>query len=222
MSISFTDCCWISSIRAFLPDHWPEILGLKIGASQSRKEDSGDALKVRLAINPISLTIVLCVHKTRTCEVGSVSNRSLAFAWCVLINRCNRCGLCHVQRSGFCEAACTRGNLEQRVVSLVCICGDQLHKKLGLRWICCGWVLGGSFPVDDTAWPVIEGRPPTSTGTIVEAGERLDPAAGLVVFYAGLPLFHSPPPPYTHQGVRIFPVLSYIPVYGNKTTARRL
>ena len=108
------------------------------------------------------------------------------------------------------------------MVSLVCICGDQLHKKLGLRWICCGWVLGGSFPVDDTAWPVTEGRPPTSTGTIVEAGERLDPAAALVVFYAGLPLFHSPPPPYTHQGVRIFPVLSYIPVYGNKTTARRL
>jgi len=142
--------------------------------SQSAKEDSGDALKVHLAITSISLTIVLCVPKTRTCEVGSVSNRSLAFAWCVRINRCNRRSLCNVQRSGFCEAACTRGNLEQCVVSLVCFCGNQLHKKLGLRWICCGWFLGWSFPVDDTAWQVTEGRRSTSPGTIVEAGQRLD------------------------------------------------
>jgi hypothetical protein len=68
-----------------------EILGLKIGASQSVQEDSGDALKSLGDIPSISLTIVvvLRVHKTRTREVGSVCNRSLAFAWCVLINRCN-------------------------------------------------------------------------------------------------------------------------------------
>ena len=57
-------------------------------------------------------------------------------------DRNNRCRLRHVHRGSCSAAAVARGNMEQHLVFAVVLCGDQLHPKLDLRGVCCGWLLG--------------------------------------------------------------------------------
>jgi hypothetical protein len=46
------------------------------------------------------------------------------------------------------------------MVSVVRICGHQLHAELGIRRICSGRILGRSFSIDDSAAKVTCDRSP--------------------------------------------------------------
>jgi len=84
-----------------------------------------------------------------SCEVRRVADSSLAGHWSSGIDCGNGCGLRDVQRGGGVAPEGAGGDVEQRVVSAVGICRDQLHAKLGVRMLCRAGVVDWSVLVDE-------------------------------------------------------------------------
>src|SRR5579862_8721382 len=78
-----------------------------------------------------------------------VDNSSLVGAWRIGFDGRDGCGVCDVQCGGVVEEAPAGGYVEQRVVSVVGVRGDQLHEELGVCWICCRWVVDRRLSLDD-------------------------------------------------------------------------
>jgi hypothetical protein len=58
-------------------------------------------------------------------------------------------GVCDVHSGGRRAAQITGGDVEQRLVSALSVCRDQLHTKLGLCLLCGSGVMAGSLCVRD-------------------------------------------------------------------------
>ena len=80
-------------------------------------------------------------RKRRDARQTCCLNRSTASAGRRACDRRNRCRLCHVHFGRRCAASRACSNLEQRLVPAVVICGNFLHKQLGL----CPFAAVGSW-----------------------------------------------------------------------------
>ena len=71
--------------------------------------------------------------------------------WSIPIDRRDGCGVCDVQCGGVVATEGAGGYVEQRLVSAVGVCGNQLYEELGLCMFCGGGVMDWSLFVDDLA-----------------------------------------------------------------------
>lgn len=78
-----------------------------------------------------------------------MADSSLAGSWSGGIDGGDGCGLCDVQCGGGITAEGAGGDVEQRVVSAIGICRDQLHAKLGVRVLRGGRIVDRSVFVDE-------------------------------------------------------------------------
>ena len=100
--------------------------------SQGRDSTISGRSSAQKALLLCSATVVIS-QEWFPSEVRRGADSSLAGCWSSGIDRSDGCGLRDVQRGRSVAAACAGGDLEQRVVSTVGVCGDQLHAKLGIR-----------------------------------------------------------------------------------------
>ena len=77
------------------------------------------------------------------------ANQSLGRGGRVCVHGSDRRGVCAVQCGGFVAPTGAGGNLEQHLVFVVGIRGDQLHKELDVRGFCGRGVMGGCLSFDD-------------------------------------------------------------------------
>src|SRR5215469_38157 len=96
-----------------------------------------------------SATAFLSLYSGRRSD--SVAGSSLAGDWSSGISCCDGCGVRDVQRGGGVAAARACGDVEQRMVSAVGVCGDQLYEELDLRVLCGAGFVGWGVRVDDAA-----------------------------------------------------------------------
>lgn len=100
-----------------------------------------------------------------------VANRSNSGARSDPIDGCDGRRVRDVQRGGRGPQARACGKLEQRVVSAVSVCRDQLHTELGVRGVCRARIVDRRVLVDDLATKARAGE-----GVVESAVPGVDPS----------------------------------------------